>query len=147
MESMIDIPTEEDRDFIVEDGYNHDEDPTYEPELFSSLSDEDSKYVVTGKEFKKLIQKAKKLGAESLDYSTRKNSKYVVTLPIGKKIHFGSAQYPDFLIHKDEERKEKYLARAKNIKNKQGELTFTNPESANFWSVNLLWPENDLKTK
>ena len=70
----------------------------------------------------------------------------MVTLPIGKKIHFGSTQYPDFLIHKDKQRKEKYLTRAKNIKNKQGELTFTNPESGNFWSVNLLWPENDLKT-
>ena len=137
---MIDIPTEEDKNFIVEDGYNHDEDPTYEPKDFSS-SDEDNKYVVIGKEFKKLTEKAKKLGAESLDYSTRKNNKYVATLPIGKKIHFGSGQYPDFLIHKDKERKERYLARAKKIKNKQGELTFTNPESANFWSVNLLWSE------
>ena len=51
MESMIDIQTEEDKNFIVEDGYNHDEDPTYEPEVFSSSSDEDNKYVVTGKEF------------------------------------------------------------------------------------------------
>ena len=99
------------------------------------------------KSLKNLLKKLKKLGAESLDYSTRKNNKYVATLPIGKKIHFGSAQYPDFLIHKDKDRKEKYLARAKNIKNKQGELTFTNPESANFWSINLLWPENDLKTE
>ena len=140
MESMIDIPTDEDKNFIVEDGYNHDEDPTYEPKD-SSSSDEDNKYVVTGKEFKKLTKKAKKLGSESLDYSTRKNNKYVATLPIGKKIHFGSAQYPDFLIHKDKERKERDHARAKNIKNKQGELTFTNPESANFWSVNLLWSE------
>ena len=140
MGSMIDIPTEEDKNFIVEDGYNHDEDPTYEPKD-SSSSDEDNKYVVTGKEFKKLTKKAKKLGAESLDYSTRKNNKYVATLPIGKKIHFGSAQCPDFLIHKDEERRDRYLARAKNIKNKKGELTFTNPESANFWSVNLLWSE------
>ena len=146
MESMIDIPTEEVKNFIVEDGYNYDEDPTYEPED-SSSSDEDNKYVVSGKEFKKLTKKAKELGAESLDYSTRKNNKYMVTLPIGKKIHFRSAQYPDFLIHKDKEGKEKYLARAKNIKNKQGELTFSNPESANFWSINLLWPENDLKTK
>ena len=57
MESMIDIPTEEDKNFIVEDGYNHDEDPTYEPKDFSS-SDEDNKYVVTGKEFKKTYQKS-----------------------------------------------------------------------------------------
>ena len=139
MESKNDIPTKEDKDFIVDDGYNHDEDPTYEPK--DSFSSDDDKYVVTGKEFKKLAKKAKKLGAESLDYSTRKNNKYVATLSSGKKIHFGSSQYPDFLIHKDKERKERYLTRAKKIKNKQGELTYTNPESANFWSVNLLWPE------
>ena len=139
MESQNDIPTKEDKDFVVDDGYNHDEDPTYEPKD-SSSSDED-KYVVTGKEFKKLAKKAKKLGAESFNYSTRKNNKYVAALSNGKKIHFGSSQYPDFLIHKDKERKERYLTRAKKVKNKQGELNYTNPESANFWSVNLLWPE------
>ena len=139
MEFKNDIPTKEDKDFIVDDGYNHDEDPTYEPK--DSSSSDDDKYVVTGKEFKKLTKKAKKLGAESLDYSTRKNNKYAATLSSGKKIHFGSSQYPDFLIHKDKERKERYLTRAKKIINKQGELTYTNPESANFWSVNLLWPQ------
>ena len=128
----------EDQDFIVEDGYKHDEDPDYVPEKEESSSD-DEKYVVKGKDFQKLSKKAKKLGAESLDYSKRKNNKYVVKLPSGKNLHFGSSQYPDFLIHKDNERKEKYLSRAKKIKNKKGELTYENPESANFWSVNLLW--------
>ena len=139
MDFKNDIPTEEDIDFIVDDGYNHDEDPTYEPK--DSYSSDDDKYVVSGKEFKKLTKKAKKLGAESLDYSTRKNNKYVATLSSGKKIHFGSSNYSDYLIHEDKERKDRYLARAKKIKNKQGELTYNNPESANFWSVNLLWPE------
>ena len=139
MEFKNDIPTKEDLDFIVDDGYNHDEDPTYEPK--DSSSSDDDKYVVSGKEFKKLTSKAKKLGADSLDYSTRKNNKYVATLPGGKKIHFGSSQYSDYLIHKDKERRDRYLSRAKKIKNKQGELTYTNPESANYWSVNLLWPE------
>ena len=60
-------PTKEDLDFIVDDGYRHDVDPDYVP---------DEKYVVTGQEFKKLTRNAKKLGAESLDYSTRKNNKY-----------------------------------------------------------------------
>ena len=114
MESKNDIPTKEDKDFLVDDGYNHDEDPTYEPK--DSSSSDDDKYFVTGKEFKKLSKKAKKLGAESFDYSTRKNNKYVTTLSSGKKIYFGSSQYPDFLIHKDKERKERYLARAKKIK-------------------------------
>ena len=143
MESKNDIPTKEDKDFIVDDGYNHDEDPTYEPK--DSYSSDDDKYVVTGKEFKQLTKKAKKLGAELLDYSTRKNNKYVATLSRGKKIHFGSSQHPDFLIHQDKERRERYLARAKKIKNKQGELTYNNPESSNFWSVSLLWPEKKFK--
>ena len=143
MEFKNDIPSKEDLDFIVDDGYNHDEDPTYEPK--DSSSSDDDKYVVSGKEFKKLTRKAKKLGAQSLDYSTRKNNKYVATLSSGKKIHFGSSQHPDYRIHKDQDRKERYLARAKKIKNKQGELTYTNPESANFWSVNLLWPEKQFK--
>ena len=125
-------PTKEDLDFIVDDGNRHDEDPDYVP---------DEKYLVSGKEFKKLTRNAKKLGSESLDYSTRKNSKYMATLSSGKKVHFGSSKYPDYLIHQDKDRRDKYLARAKKIKNKQGELTFTNPESSNCWSVNLLWPE------
>ena len=90
---------------------------------------------------KNLVRNAKKLGAESLDYSKRKNNKYMVTLPSGKKVHFGSMKYEDYLTHKDKKRREKYIARATKIKNKQGELTYTNPESANFWSVHLLWPK------
>ena len=123
-------PTSEDNNFIVDDGYNHYEDPDYVPN--------NEKYLVTGKDFKKLTKKAQKLGAETLDYSTRKNNKYMVTLPEGKKVHFGSPKYPDFLFHKDEERRDRYLSRATKIKNKQGELTYNNPESSNFWSTHLL---------
>ena len=101
----------------------------------------DGKNVLVGEEFDKLIDKAKDLGAISLDYSSRKNNKYMVTLPGGKKVHFGSPKYEDYTIHKDKERRDKYLSRAKKIKNKKGELTYTKPESSNYWSVNLLWPK------
>ena len=97
------------------------------------------KNILTGEEFEKLTNKAKDLGAVSLVYSKRKNNKYMVKLPSGKKVHFGSPKYEDFTIHKDEDRRKKYLARAKKIKNKKGELTYNNPESSNYWSVNLLW--------
>ena len=97
--------------------------------------------ILTGPKFDKLIDKAKDLGATSLDYSPRKNNKYMVTLPSGKKVHFGSPAYEDYTIHKDEDRRDKYLSRAIKIKNKKGELTYTNPESSNYWSVNLLWPK------
>ena len=125
-------PTKEDLDFIVDDGYRHDEDPDYVPK---------EGFVLTGDKFTKLTKKAKKLGAESLDYSSRKNNKYMVTLPAGKKVHFGSPNYPDYLIHGDKERRDKYLARATKIKNKIGELTYTKIESPNYWSTNLLWPK------
>ena len=107
------------------------------------ISDDFNKkeYVLTGEEFNKLIKKAKNLGAESLDYSPRKNNKYMATLPGGKKVHFGSPKYEDYTIHKDKERRDKYLSRAMKIKNKQGELTYNNPESSNYWSVHLLWPK------
>ena len=97
--------------------------------------------ILTGPKFDELINKAKDLGAESLDYSSRKNNKYMVTLPSGKKVHFGSPKYEDYTIHKDKERRDKYLSRVMKIKNKKGELTYTNPESSNYWSIHLLWPK------
>ncbi|CAH3162744.1 unnamed protein product [Porites lobata] len=78
-----------------------------------------TKNVVTGNDFAKLTKKALKLGATSLDYSNRKHCKYFVILNNGKKIHFGNPKYEDYLIHHDEERRKKYLARAKKITNKQ----------------------------
>lgn len=73
---------------------------------------------------KKLQKSAKKLGAKSLDYSKRKNIKFFVALEKGNKFHFGSPLYKDYLVHCDEERRKKYLARAKNIKLKQKGRTY-----------------------
>ena len=109
-------------------------------ETTPTKEDLNPEYILEGQDFKILTKNAKKLGAESLDYSSRKNNKYMVILPGGKKVHFGSPKYSDFTIHKDKERRDKYLSRAMKIKNKKGELTYTNPESSNFWSINLLWP-------
>ena len=84
-----------------------------------------------GDEFKKLQRKVKKPGAKSLDYSNRKNNKYVVEYE-GKKIHFGSVKYEDYLIHKDLDRREKYLAKAKKITNKNGDFTYDYPLYPNY---------------
>ena len=136
MEDRYDVCTDEDRDFIVDDCYDE-VDPTYVPD--EEESSDDDNYVVTGKDFVKLTKKAQELGVESLNYSKRKNNKYVATVPGGKKIHFRSPSYPDYLIHKGEYRKDRYLARGKEINNRQGKLTWENPESVNYWSVRLLW--------
>ena len=94
--------------------------------------DTPKKTLVEGDDFKKLQRKAKKLGAKYLDYSKRKNNKYVVEYE-GKKIHFGSTKYEDYL-----HRREKYLAKAKKITNKNGDATYESPSYPNYWSVKLL---------
>ena len=50
-------PTKEDLEFIVDDGYRHDEDPDYVP---------NEKFILKGLEFKRLTRNAKKLGAEKI---------------------------------------------------------------------------------
>ena len=69
-------PTKEDLDFIVDDGYRQDVDPDYVPK---------DKRLVSGKEFKKLTQNAKKLGAKSLDYSKRKITNTWLHFQVEKK--------------------------------------------------------------
>ena len=56
-----------------------------------------------------------------------------------KLIHFGHKNYEDFTQHKDEKRRKSYLARAKGIKNKKGELTYKDKNTKNYWSVHYLW--------
>ena len=51
----------------------------------------------------------------------------------GKKISFGASGYSDFTQHKDEERKQNYIARHKPNQNWR-DLT-----TAGAWSKNLLW--------
>ena len=99
--------------------------------------DNPQNYLVQGDDFKKLQKKAKKLGASSLEYSKRKNHKYLVEYD-NKKIHFGSSNTEDYLTHKDPVRRDKYLSKAKKITDKDGRLTHLLPSCPNYWSVNLL---------
>jgi len=82
--------------------------------------------------------------------STRKGKKYMVRTPKGKLIHFGASDMEQFKDstglglyshkdHGDNERRKRYLARAKGIKDKNGNLTWNNPETANYYSVKYLW--------
>ena len=97
----------------------------------STQKDSPKKTLLKGDDFKRLQKKAKKLGATSLDYSKRKNNKYMVEYN-GKKIHFGSVNTEDFIIHKDPDRRDKYLT------NRNGELTYQLPIYPNYWSIKLL---------
>ena len=56
-----------------------------------------------------------------------------------KTIHFGSAGMSDFTIHKDKERKERYLSRHKKREN------WTIPMTAGSLSRWILWDKPDLQ--
>ena len=83
--------------------------------------------------------------------SKSKNKKYsVYVMKDGKKklIHFGSTKYEHYfdkigkyskLNHGDKERRKNYLSRAKGIKDKDGNLTWKDKTSPNYWSVHKLW--------
>lgn len=75
-------------------------------------------------------------------YKGKANKKFsVYVMKDGKKrlIHFGDSTMQDFRQHKDKKRRKSYLARAKGIKNKKGELTWKLKDTANWWSTHYLW--------
>ena len=67
----------------------------------------------------------------------------------GKYIHFGDTrydQYEDKVLglykdqnHHDKKRRDAYLKRAKGIKDKNGNLTYLDKTSPNYYSVKYFW--------
>lgn len=82
-----------------------------------------------------------------------KNKKYSVYVSSNNKkgyktISFGDLRYQHFrdklgtyknLDHNDSERRRLYLKRSKGIKNKEGQLTWKDKNSPNYYSVKYLW--------
>jgi hypothetical protein len=78
----------------------------------------------------------------------KKYSVYVMKNGSKKLIHFGDRsmeQYKDKLghysskNHLDPKRRKSYLARAKGIRDKNGNLTWKDKNSANYYSIKYLW--------
>lgn len=72
---------------------------------------------------------------KKLDYSDKPDKKYYVINTNNKKIHFGSSEYEDYLIHNDKIRRDNFRSRFKKLfeKNKN------NIDSGIYWSYLLLW--------
>mgnify|MGYP006430304169 CR=1 FL=1 len=70
-----------------------------------------------------------------LQSSTNKDKKWMITLPSGKTVHFGARGYSDYTIHKDPERKKRYINRHKSREN----WTKSGLNTAGFWSRWILW--------
>jgi len=71
--------------------------------------------------------------------STRADKKFMIINPKGKKIHFGAKGYEDYIIHKDDERKQRYIARHQNNED------WTNLDTPGFWARWLLWNKPTIK--
>lgn len=86
----------------------------------------------------KIVQmKFKKYRADDhvfLELSERPDKKYKVILENGKTVHFGSTM-EDYTKHKNEMRRQNYLARANGIR---GNWRY-NKYSPNNLSIHLLW--------
>ena len=81
--------------------------------------------------------------------STRQNKKYMVYYN-NKWIHFGDSRYQHFrdrtpnklysyLDHNDTTRRDSYRKRAKGIKDKNGNLTYLDKNSGNYYAYHFLW--------
>lgn len=76
----------------------------------------------------------------TLGKSSRKEKKWSIILPDNKVIHFGSSAHSDYTIHKDSDRRNRYLARHKKKENWRED----GMDTAGFWSRWLLWNEDSL---
>lgn len=77
------------------------------------------------------------LGKEAQLYrSTKADKKYMVFDPNNQVwVHFGQLGYEDFTKHQNQERRDRYLARATKMKGNWQK----NPYSPNNLSINILW--------
>ena len=69
----------------------------------------------------------------------KKMSVYVMKDGKKKLIHFGDSNMQDYTQHKDKERRKSYLARSAKIRDKNGNLTANDKNSANYYSRRYLW--------
>ena len=59
--------------------------------------------------------------------------------PPVKKSQNPNLIYKDFTQGATKEQRKSYLARARAIRDKQGNLTANDKNSANYWSIRVLW--------
>ena len=69
-----------------------------------------------------------------LSKSSRAGKKYMVNTPYGL-VHFGAEGYKDYTMHKDSERKQRYIDRHQA----REDWSETGLNTAGFWSRWLLW--------
>ena len=69
--------------------------------------------------------------------STKPEKKFTAIIDNKKSIHFGAKGMSDYTLHKDDDRKNRYLQRHKKDH-------FNTPMYPSFYSTNLLWNKKTL---
>lgn len=80
-----------------------------------------------------------------LSNSSRRDKKYVIILPDGKRVNFGASGYSDFTRHRDEDRRERYIARHEKNERQYWSHTKKNLRRPSYWSRYLLWEEPTIR--
>jgi hypothetical protein len=73
--------------------------------------------------------------------SDKPGTKYYIITESNRKVYFGASGCSDFTVHKDEERKQRYISRHKN----DGNWSKSGIDTANFWSRWLLRDKTTTK--
>ena len=73
--------------------------------------------------------------------SDKPDKKYYIITKDNKRVYFGQANASDFTQHKDEARRQRYVARHE----KKEEWTKSGIDTAGFWSRWLLWSKPSIK--
>jgi hypothetical protein len=76
--------------------------------------------------------------------SDKADKKYYIITGDNKKVYFGQANASDYTIHKNEERKNRYILR--HQKNESKFWNKSGVDTASFWSRFYLW-EKPTKTQ
>ena len=74
----------------------------------------------------------------SITKSDRKDKKFVALFSDGRRVYFGAAGYEDYTIHRDNQRKERY------IKRHQKNEDWNNPTTPGALSRWILWNKPSL---
>jgi hypothetical protein len=73
--------------------------------------------------------------------SDRPNKKYYIVTKDNKKVYFGASGYQDYTMHKDDERKKRYISRHQS----REDWSINGINSAGWWSRYLLWNKPTIK--
>ena len=66
------------------------------------------------------------------------NKKYDARIDGKKTVSFGAAGYSDYSVHKDPERKQRYIDRHKSRED------WSDPKTAGFYATNILWNKETI---